>query len=254
MKRLIFALLAYILTINIWSANITLPDEDLNYKVMYKWGLINSQAGRATLSLRKYNDVYKSTLVARTEPWADKIYRVRDTLFSTMSLDGFVPIKYEKIAHEDDKFSHDIINYVVNGNDFIGNCTRLRQKDEDKPMTTETRTLNATGTTVDMLSVFYYLRTLDFPKMRAGTTKDINIFSGKKKELLKIKYEGFKSVEIDDKVYHTYHVSFKFTTDDGKKSSDDIDTWISADNKRIPIKLEGRLPIGKIRCLYIDNK
>ena len=32
-----------------------------------------------------------------------------------------------------------------------------------------------------------------------------------------------------------------------------MDAWISADARRIPIKLEGKLPVGKVHCLYDGN-
>lgn len=249
MKKIFLGILTLLFSASAWTQSMTLADEDINYKIMYKWGLINSLAGRATLSLRNVDNGYSATLTARSEPWADRIYRVRDTLLSEMK-HNFMPVKYEKIAHEDGKYTHDVINYSFSGNNVTGHCTRIRQKEQNGAVSTDMRTLSASGATVDMLSVFYYLRTLDFPAMKTGTKLSLNIFSGKKKELLIIKYNGYKSVEIDDHLYYTYHVSFRFTTDDGKKSSDDIETWISADNRRIPIKLEGHLPVGKIRCLF----
>lgn len=252
MKRLIFSIFILVLASANWISAITLPNEDLKYKVTYKWGLINTQAGRATLSLRSDGKKYKSTLIARTEPWADRIFSIRDTLQGDMNLD-FSPIKYVKIAHENGKYIREQIDYTVVGNNYTGNCSRYRIRKGDTDFSTELRTISATGTTVDMISVFYYLRTLDFPSMTKDESMRINIFSGKKKELLNIRFEGNKTIEIDGKKYNTYHLSFKFASEDGKKSSDDIDTWISADNRRIPIKLEGCLPIGKIRCLYIGG-
>lgn len=44
-----------------------------------------------------------------------------------------------------------------------------------------------------------------------------------------------------------YHIKFNFTQDGGKKSSDDIDAWISTDSRHIPLYLVGKLPIGEIR-------
>lgn len=40
-----------------------LPDEELNYKVLYKWGLIQKQAGIAKLKLRGNDTHYVATLV-----------------------------------------------------------------------------------------------------------------------------------------------------------------------------------------------
>lgn len=251
MKKLC-AILIFILSAVAYSTSVfatTFADEDLTYRVMFKWGLINSQAGNATLSLRSHGDNYAATLIAQSEPWADKIYRVRDTLYSTMKKQGLVATRYEKHAHEDGKYSKDIVIYDRQGDNVTGHCTRIRQKD-DKPATTETTTINAVGTTVDMLSVYYYVRAMDFSSLKPGTTITINIFSGKRNERLSLKYVGIEDVKIDKTKHRTYRVNFSFTSDGKKKSSDDMTTWISIDSRRIPLKLEGKLPVGKVQVFY----
>ena len=42
-------------------------EETLNYKVMFKWGLVQKQAGRATLKLKSSPDAFVATLYARSE-------------------------------------------------------------------------------------------------------------------------------------------------------------------------------------------
>lgn len=103
--------------------------------------------------------------------------------------------------------------------------------------------------TVDMLSSFFYLRTLDFPNMKKGETVTVNIFSGSKKEKLTITYKGQQKVEVNGVKLPAYYINFTFTRR-GKVSSDPIAGWISADDRRIPVKVEGQLPVGKVRALY----
>lgn len=248
MKRKIFAILALIVAAGISISAADIPDETLRYKVMYKWGLINSQAGNATLTLRTDGNTRKAVLTASSEPWADRIYKVRDTLLCTMEKGTMLPIRYEKIAHEDGKLGHDVIDYTRQGNHFTGLCTRFRNK--KGKISNDTIVLQADGTTVDMLSVYYYLRSLDFKSMSSGQSVTINIFSGKRKELLRLKYHGNETVKVDKTPYQCYRVSFTFTSDGKAKTSDDMEAWISIDEHRIPVKLEGKLPVGKIRCLY----
>ncbi|MDE6077692.1 MAG: DUF3108 domain-containing protein, partial [Muribaculaceae bacterium] len=50
-----------------------------------------------------------------------------------------------------------------------------------------------------------------------------------------------------------YHIKFNFTTEGKKKSSDDLDAWISTDPKHIPLQIVGSLPIGQVRCYYLPN-
>lgn len=253
MRKLFFIILTIIGSLTSFKSH-SMNDEVLNYKVTYKWGLINSQAGRATLSLSNNGAQYNALMVARTEPWADRIFPIRDTLISQMRITDLSPIRYDKIAHENGDFSHDIVKYSLNGDTYTGHCTRIRQKAKDKPRTQSSITLSAKGHTVDMLSVFYHLRSLDFKSMKQGDKVTMSIFSGKEKEKLDITFKGAKSITNDNIAYDTYHVSFVFTSHNGKKSSDDIDAWISADNRRIPIRIEGQLPIGKICCLYTTKK
>ena len=228
----------------------TFPDETLSYKVMFKWGLVNKQAGTVDITLRSEGDRYCSILTARTDPWADHFYRVRDTLTSEMLRPSLTPVIYNKISHEDNEDKHDVVRFSPTTKGTTkGYCTRKVVKNK-KLIRDEKLELEAMGTTVDMLSSFYFMRTLDFSKMKKGQVITINIFSGKRKELLTIKYMGTDKVDYDNRSYKAYHVSFIFTSDGKKKTSDDMDAWITADSKRIPVKLEGKLPVGRVRCFY----
>lgn len=225
-------------------------NERLSYRVMYKWGLINKQAGRATLTITDRGDHYFARLTAMSEPWADRFYKVRDTLNGIMDHNNFFPTFYEKIAHEDNEFKHDVVRFTYDGNTVTGNCSRRVIK-KGKEKINQTQTLTAVGTTVDMLSSFYYMRSLPFNTWADGTKHSINIFSGKRKETLTLSYRGIETIELDKTKYRCYRITFIFTGDGGKKTSDDMDAWITADDRRIPVQLEGKLAVGKVRCLLM---
>lgn len=230
---------------------ISLGNETLKYKVIYKWGLVHKQAGTARLLLHRSGNYYSATAFARSDPWADGIYRLRDTLRTTMRYPDFAPIKYEYIAHEDGKYSHDIVTFSHSGNTVTGNCSRTRKPKGETKATTKKITLQANGMTVDMLSSFYFLRTLDFERMQPGAKKSINIFSGKRKELLTFTYSGVEKLKINGKQHTTYKVTFTFTSDGKKQTSDPIQAWVSTAANRIPLKLVGKLKIGQVQCLYV---
>ena len=83
---------------------VSLVDETLTYDVIYKWGFINKVAGYATMSLRNDGDLYRASVFAENAPWANSIYMLRDTLYSTMTKDGYFPVSYTYIAHENGKY------------------------------------------------------------------------------------------------------------------------------------------------------
>lgn len=226
-------------------------NETLRFRVMYKWGLINKQAGEARLSIREEGDRYHARLIAHSQPWADKFYCVRDTLGGIILKDGFRPLFYEKIAHEGTEDKHDTVTFEYNGDQVTGHTTRrVVKKGELKH--DEKLTLNADGIVVDMLSSFYFMRALPLEKWKKGHTETLTIFSGKTKELLTFKYHGIERVEVGEKHYQCFHITFVFTSKNGKKTSDDMDAWITTTSNRLPVLLEGKLPVGKVKCEIIN--
>lgn len=227
-------------------------NETLKYVITYKWGLIHKDAGDATMTLTNSGNRYNIRLVGRTKPWADKFYEVRDTLISVIEKNHFRPLNYTKLAHEGGNYSKDVIDYSYSGNDVTGKVQKYRKKKDKKTPKHETLELNGSGPTFDMLSVFYYLRTLDPSKLESGKKITSTMFSGSHAEkvtIWKVKEERIKM--RDGTMRDAWHLRFNFTSKGGKKSSSDIDAWISKDDKRIPLQLRGSLPIGKVNAYLI---
>lgn len=231
----------------------TLSPETLNYKVTYKWGLIHKQAGTARFVLSRPNaSTFDARLYARTQPWADAFYKVRDTLTTTFSSTTFLPNVYHRIAHEDGSYAHDIVQFSHSGNTSSAVCRRIRQGKKDKTASETSINLSATGPTVDLLSSFYYIRTLPYATLREGYKQTVNIFSGKRKELLSITYLGKEELKIDKTTKPVYHIRFTFTSEGKKETSRPIDAWLSTAPGHVPLKLVGELKIGKVQCFLIQ--
>ncbi|MDE7153041.1 MAG: DUF3108 domain-containing protein [Muribaculaceae bacterium] len=254
MTRLLKHILPALLIFLLGGGNALAGDiasENLKYRVMYKWGLINKRAGTVTIHTSKVDakGVFNSTLIGHSAKWADKFFAVRDTLRGTIIADGIHPLFYEKISHEGGEYKHDIITYERHpGGAVTAHCDRYKQKKKSNEVEFSEKELQASGYTVDMLSAFYYMRYMDFPNMTPGEHKTMNIFSGKRKEILKITYQGTETISLDKKDYDCYHITFSFTSDGKKKSSDDLQAWIETGANRVPVKMEGKLPVGSVKC------
>lgn len=231
--------------------SIDLPDEDLPYVILYKWGLINKDAASATLSLCSDGDCYYTQLSARTMPWADKVFRVRDTLQATIRKEGCLPQIYRKITHEGETYNRDIVRYSRKGSEVTGYASRLRRKGEGPEMRFDT-TLYATEPTLDMLSIFYYLRQFDYPAMKVGTQIHANLFSGKNVEQITVTYRGVQTIKINRRKWEAFYLTFSFTHK-GKSTGETMYTWISTDSQRVPLKVEGKLPLGKVQAYYTGD-
>lgn len=246
-------LLLSVMTVFLWlQANAAdFSDETLHYVVSYKWGIIHKDAGTATLTLKNSGNHYYLKLTGKTKSWADSFYQVRDTLIGKVKKNGFRPESYSKIAHEDGKYSRDDIIYSYGGSTVGGHAHRVKI-DKKGNMTQSEKKFTASGRVYDMLSVFYFLRTLDYSEMTSGHSVKATMFSGSKVENLTIRCVGKETVKLRDKSKReAYHIKFRFTTQGQKKSSDDIDAWISTDASHIPLQIVGSLPIGQVKCYYI---
>lgn len=243
--------LLLVLLISFVSVNAkTFQNETLHYVVSYKWGLIHKDAGEATLTLRNNGARYDIKLTARTKPWADKIYQVRDTLSGSIRISDFKPLTYVKATHEKGKYKRDEIKYTHTASGSKGVARRYRY-DKGREEVTE-KTFTSTGPVYDMLSVFYFLRQLDFNNLNRNKIYTATIFSGKQKETIKIRSLGLEKIKMKDKTEReAFHIRFNFTKDGSNKSSDDMDTWISSDEAHIPLYLVAKLPFGEVRGYYI---
>ncbi|MDE6146357.1 MAG: DUF3108 domain-containing protein [Muribaculaceae bacterium] len=248
-RLLIYIAFVFAVTASAVASDLAFDNEELSFRVTYKWGLIHKVAGSAGIKLTREADGYHAMLTARTQPWADRIFMVRDTLSGIMRLGDMSPLLYDKSTHEDRQYRHDIIHYSYHGNRAIANVERFKRDRKGKIETADT-TMSALLPAVDMLSVYYFVRRLPFENMKPRTVSRANIFSGKKIEKLSITYDGDERIELNGKKYDCYRIHFMFSSERIKNSSKPMKAWIVKTGSRIPIKLEGELPIGKIQILY----
>lgn len=245
--------ICWIFACGIALAQTKFSDETLQYVITYKWGLITKDSGDATLSLKNQGSKYYIQLTGKTKPWADGLFQVRDTLVSVMDKAKFRPLTYTKIAHEGGKYAKDVIEYSYSGNNVNGKATKYREK--KGTTTTKNLDLSATGDTFDMLSVFYWIRSIDPATMTDGKKVTATLFSGTHEETVKIWKVGEGTVKMRDGTKReAWHIRFTFTSKGGKKTSDDIDAWISKDSKRIPLEIKGSLPLGHVSAYLINDK
>ena len=250
MKKLFLSILCLLILSVVANAAGT---EKYKYVVTYKWGLIQKDAGDVVITHVPKGDGYELKLTAKTKPWADKVYKVRDTLISVTSREKYRPIRFSHIAHEKNKYRHDEIKFSYSGNKVYGRSEKYKE-DKNGKITSSVHQLEGAIPTYDMLSVYFFLRDLDYSKMKAGETINATIFSGSKSENLQVRCKGKETIKLRDNTEReAWHIVFKFTQHGGKKSSDDISCWISTAAPHIPLQIVGSLPIGQIKVHYVGS-
>lgn len=245
---------ALLLGASVTAAAIDFPDnESLRYDVLFKWGMINQKAGSGTVSIRRNpSGGHRASIIASSVKWADGVFAVRDTLYSTIGSNG-KPLVYEKMAHEgpEHKYDHCTFDYSKAGT-VEGACIR-RERMWGKTKPERRHTITSRRQALDIVNIFYFMRQLPYERMKPGHETVVDVFSGKCKEVLTISYVGREMLEHNGRKVPTHHIHFVFRPTEDVEKSDDMDAWIADDARRIPLKMEGLLPIGKIHCIYKEK-
>jgi|MDTF01.1.fsa_nt_gb hypothetical protein len=163
--------------------------------------------------------------------------------------------RYETYIDEEAILPWKFIRHVREGNykldrsitfDHFNNKATVVQK--------ETETYNISANTQDMLSAFYYIRTLDLEKAEIGKSFTINTFFDKEMYPMKIKYLGKEKIETDLGEFKC--LKFRPIVEEGRvfKEEEDMTIWISDDANKVPIRLETDLVIGSIKLDLVDYK
>lgn len=230
------------------------PQETLNYEVHYKWGLINANAGVATIRTEPLPGAnqFKATLTGRSVNLLGHYYDAGDMLVGTMLSDSFRPVYNQRIIREAGEFTIETVCYNHSGETTSGETVKRLP---DGTMVKSRVSHYGGGLTLDLLAVFYYIRQVDYQAMQPGQTVTINVFSGKNPEVLTILYQGKETLDYQGEEKEVYRISMSFTSrNGGGGTSDDLSALISADENRIPLIVDGKLKFGHLHCLFIDAK
>ncbi|MFN5418699.1 MAG: DUF3108 domain-containing protein [Flavobacteriia bacterium] len=244
MKTSIFIFGLSLLSLGLFSADsVTYPSishdsfkvgEKLTYRVTY--GFVD--AGEAVMEVKsttkKVNGRemlhFKGT--GRTLGGFNAVYKVHDVYESYADKKGVFPWLFVRRVNEggykveqDYTFKHDKLKVNIG-----------KDKEVKIPLAIQ-----------DMVSSFYYARTLDFKKMKKNDVMEFKCFMDGEIWPLKIKYVGDEVIHIRKGKFNC--MKFIPVVQKGRyfKSPDDLNFWITKDENRIPIYVKAKIPVGTVK-------
>jgi len=161
----------------------------------------------------------------------DWFYKVRDKYESYIDEDAILPWLFIRRVREGG-YSLDqnqIYNHYKNTVDSDG-------KNFDVPDNVQ-----------DMMSAFYYARTMDFSNAKEGDIFEFPCFVDDEVWPLKMKYMGKETIKSD--VGKIRCIKFRPVVQQGRvfKKEEDMNAWISDDKNRIPIRAEAKIAVGSVK-------
>ena len=209
------------------------PGERLRFHL--RWTVV--PAGEAILEVLPIQvidgrQVYHFRLTAESNAFVDLFYKVRDRIDAYASIDMSRAVRYFHKQNEGDNHKDVTVNFDWEKDIAFYSDGSSSKKIEIKPGT------------FDPLSVFYYSR---MAKFRKDGTIECPVSDGKKcvdgtariikKETIKIVSGTYDTFLIEPDLKHVGGV-FK------KSKNAKIRLWITADDKRIPVKIASKVAVG----------
>ena len=113
---------------------------------------------------------------------------------------------------------------------------------------------NVEPNTQDLLSAFYYARTLDMQDAEIGQEFVINTFFDREMYPLKFKFLGSEVVTTDLGSFNC--LKFRPMVEKGRvfKEEEDMTLWVSDDANKVPIRVKSDLLVGSIEMDLVEHK
>jgi hypothetical protein len=191
--------------------------------------------------------VYQVRVDAKTSKALDLIWKMRDVISSTFDGKSLAPSHYLFNQRENSRIIDTEAKLDVNTKRWAVN----RQQNGKRPRTYEFDSQN----TFDPISAVYLARSLDF---KVGDKLFFKIFGGRYQYLLELFVEKKEPVELPSgKTVDAYKVVPR--VQNLKKSGyasrlTEAAIWISADERRLPVKLSSKIAFGSVQLDLMEDK
>ncbi len=210
--------------------------ERVEYRVHY--GFINAAEAKVdiakNLSTVSNRPCYRINVTGKTVGAFDMISRVRDTWRSYVDTSAILPLMFQRSIQEN-KYRKDETVLFNHSRDIAYSTIK-----------NETKSYPVPNNVHDLISGYFYLRTINFNNFNEGDIIEMPTFFDGKIYKLKIKYLG-KDV-ISTKFGKTKVIRLNPLIPDNKffRGENPMKLWVSDDDNKIPLKAEVELVIGSL--------
>ena len=215
--------------------------EELTYRLHY--GLLD--AGEATLSVQNYDKKVRGR----------SLYRIVGKGESKGAFNWFFKVddRYETYVDQEGIFPWVFVRRVNEGGYKLSQDYLFHQHKQE--VTTEKGNTHSVPVGVqDMLSAFYYARTIDFTNAAIGDTFTVECFLDEELYPLKIKFAGREEKKTKTGRYNC--LIFNPIVQKGRifKKEEDLQVWITDDENKIPVLVKANILVGSIKMELTDHK
>ena len=210
--------------------------ERVEYRVHY--GFINAAEARVeiakNISVVNNKPCFKINVTGRTTGAFDLISRVRDNWRSYVDTVAIVPQMFYRSIQE---------------NKYRKEETVVFNHDKDQATSTvkeETKTYKTPNNIHDIISGYFYLRTINFERVTEGEVIEVPTFFDGEVYKLRIRYVGRDVIKTKLGKIKVLRLNPLIPDNKLFKGEGAVKLWVSDDINRIPLKAEVELAIGSL--------
>lgn len=212
--------------------------EVLRYRIHY--GLLN--AGTASLTTLK--TTYKGQPhyyvkgTGKTTGAVRAFFKVEDRYESFINYNTGLPSFYVRDVKEGNYTQH--YETVFNHSNQT-----LLLTDKEKNIT---KSLNSVTGIQDMLSAFYYLRSLDESELKVGTVKKLNIWIDDEMFPFQVKVVGIERIKTKFGYISSLKIVPQVMSGRVFKDKEGVTLWVSNDKNHVPLAIKAELVVGSLKA------
>lgn len=207
--------------------------EELIFRVHY--GVFD--AGEATLTIKNTYDTlggrlcYRVIGIGNSAPALDPFFKVRDRYESVIDKQALIPWLFIRRVDEG--------GYKINENVVFSQYKNTA--------TSEKGSFPVPDNVQDLVSAFYYARSIDYSKAKEGDVFPIRAFLDNEVVPLNLKFIGREKIKTKLGTFRC--LKFRPMLQEGRvfKEEEDMTVWISDDKNKIPIRVQADILVGSIK-------
>jgi hypothetical protein len=166
----------------------------------------------------------------------DWFFKVRDRYESMVDTSAMIPWFFIRRVNEGGY----IINQNVTFNHFHDSAR------------SEKKTISIPSYTQDLISSFYYARTIDFQNAKEGDIFPINGYLDDDIIPLNLKYIGRENIKSKKGTFRCLKLRPMLVEGRVFKDQEDMTIWVSDDANKIPVRVQTEILVGSIKMDLVD--
>jgi hypothetical protein len=225
--------------------------ERLEFKVHV--GPINAAYSTMAISDTVYQingrPCYKISIEGNTTGFFDMFVRVRDVWGTYLDTQAILPQRFYRNIQENKYRKYEIVDFDHKNKKAI--VTKL---DKETKRPTETKLFDISENSQDLVSGYYFLRTLEYKNKKEGEIISIPAFFDNEKYNFDVRFVGREEVRTKIGKINALVLSPIMPSNSLFDGENAIQVWLSDDKNKIPIKIKAKMFVGSVEIDLLEAK